>query len=360
MVVSEITLQNFRNYSLQKVELSPQSNVFYGLNAQGKTNFLESVRYMSIGKSMRESNDKDLIMWGENSAKMRAVAVKNGVKRTVDVTLSRLKPKSLSINGLPISRIGELMGVIATVLFSPDEIAIVKNGPADRRKFMDIALCQLSKTYFYTLQRYNKVLQQRNSLIKSGRADENSLYVWDRQLAENAAVIARNRKGFVHTLDALASANHAFLTLNKEKLELFYEGTCLDSDEETVEAFLRALKEDRERDLRQGYTHCGVQTDDIKVVVGGVDVRKYGSQGQQRTAALSLKLSEVDLYRDRTGESPILLLDDVFSELDAERTERLVAKIDGVQSIITCTEPSVVNSGKVKYFNVHAGLVTPK
>ena len=352
-------MQNFRNYELQKVELSPYCNVFYGLNAQGKTNFLESVRFMSIGKSMRENNDKDLVKWGEEFAKMRAVAVKSDVSRTVDITLSRLKPKSLKINGVPVTRIGELMGVIATVLFSPDEIAIVKNGPADRRRFMDIALCQLSKTYFYTLQRYNKVLQQRNSLIKSGRADENSLYVWDLQLAVCAAVIARNRKGFVGRLNALASENHAFLTSDKEKLGLVYEGTTCESDEETKAEFMRLLRLDREKDLKYGFTHCGVQTDDIKVVVNGVDVRKYGSQGQQRTAALSLKLSEVDLYRDRTGESPILLLDDVFSELDPERTERLIAKIDGVQSIVTCTDREVVPGSRVKYFEVSRGSVTP-
>jgi DNA replication and repair protein RecF len=252
---------------------------------------------------------------------------------------------------------GELMGVVATVLFSPDEIGIIKNAPADRRRFIDISLCQLSKAYFYALNRYNKILLQRNTLLKSGRADENSLAVWDLQLVGEGTRIAKSRAGFVKRLETLAKENHSFLSSDREELTLEYEGITGESSEEIAKKMLDALKQDREKDLKQGYTHSGIQTDDLKVSVNGTDIRKFGSQGQQRTASLSLKMAEVDLYYQEKGEYPILLLDDVFSELDKTRQQRLLEKIKGLQTIITCTHFEFNGVDDIRYFKVNSGTV---
>ncbi len=357
MVLKEVVLNNFRNYTLQTVRLSEGTNVFFGNNAQGKTNFLESVRYMSIGKSMRTSKEKELIKWNEDFARLKAVVCSGQISRRLDIALFQQKSKTVKINSVPISKMGELMGVVATVLFSPDEIGIIKNTPSDRRRFIDISLCQLSKAYFYALNRYNKILLQRNTLLKSGRADENSLAVWDIQLVGEGARIAKSRAGFIKRLEVLAKENHAYLSSDKENLTLEYEGVSGESIDEISEKMLARIKNDREKDLRQGYTHSGIQTDDLKVSINGIDVRKFGSQGQQRTAALSLKMAEVDLYNQEKGEYPILLLDDVFSELDKTRQIRLLQKIKGLQTIITCTHFDFDAVGEIRYFKVSNGTV---
>jgi DNA replication and repair protein RecF len=357
MKLKQVVLNNFRNYALQTVELSDGINVFFGNNAQGKTNFLESVRYMSIGRSMRTTKEKELIKWNEPNARIKAIVQSGQINRSVEVYLPQSKGKQIKINGVPITRMGELMGVLATVLFSPDEIGIIKNAPVDRRRFIDISLCQLSKAYFYALNRYNKILLQRNTLLKSGRADENTLSIWDVQLAQEGSRIAKSRAGFIKRLEVLARSNHAYLTSDKEELTLEYQGITGENAEEICNEMLKILKEDREKDLRQGYTHSGIQTDDIKVSVNGIDVRKFGSQGQQRTASLALKMSEVDLYYQEKGEYPILLLDDVFSELDMTRQERLLQKIEGLQTIITCTHFEFEGVKNVRFFQVINGKV---
>lgn len=357
MILQEVVLNNFRNYALQTVRLGAGTNVFFGNNAQGKTNFLESVRYMSIGKSMRTSREKELIKWNEDCARIKATVKSGNVSKRLDITLPQQKSKMVKINSVPITKMGELMGVVATVLFSPDEIGIIKNAPADRRRFIDISLCQLSKAYFYALNRYNKILLQRNTLLKSGRADENSLAVWDLQLVGEGTRIAKSRAGFVKRLETLAKENHSFLSSDREELTLEYEGITGESSEEIAQKMLDVLKQDREKDLKQGYTHSGIQTDDLKVSVNGTDIRKFGSQGQQRTASLSLKMAEVDLYYQEKGEYPILLLDDVFSELDKTRQQRLLEKIKGLQTIITCTHFEFNGVDDIRYFKVNSGTV---
>ena len=357
MILQEVVLNNFRNYALQTVRLGAGTNVFFGNNAQGKTNFLESVRYMSIGKSMRTSREKELIKWNEDCARIKATVKSGNVSKRLDITLPQQKSKMVKINSVPITKMGELMGVVATVLFSPDEIGIIKNAPADRRRFIDISLCQLSKAYFYALNRYNKILLQRNTLLKSGRADENSLAVWDLQLVGEGTRIAKSRAGFVKRLETLAKENHSFLSSDREELTLEYEGITGESSEEIAQKMLDVLKQDREKDLKQGYTHSGIQTDDLKVSVNGTDIRKFGSQGQQRTASLSLKMAEVDLYYQEKGEYPILLLDDVFSELDKTRQGRLLEKIKGLQTIITCTHFEFNGVDDIRYFKVNSGTV---
>lgn len=225
---------------------------------------------------------------------------------------------------------------------------------------MDIALCRMSKAYFYLLARYNKILSQRNKLIKSGKATPDSLDVWDMQLAAEGAKVIKSRKGFVARLSAVAGENHSYLTDGKETLTLQYEGLSGDSTEEIRDNFLAALQKNRERELYLGYTTVGPQKDDMAVTVGGDDVRAFGSQGQQRTAALSLKLSEVELHRIESGENPVLLLDDVLSELDPGRQNKLLRRIGEYQTVVTCTHlDSALDFGdSYAHFSVSDGCVT--
>lgn len=360
MHITRVTLKNYRNYEALSVEPCPGLNVFTGENAQGKTNLLEAIYFTSIGRSMRTPRDRELIRWGEERATIRAEAEGPTGRNRVDVALNKAGLKKVEINGAQAGRLGELMGVITAVLFSPDEIAIVKAGPGERRRFTDIALCQLSRTYFYVLQRYNRILAQRNRLLKSG-ADGDTLDVWDLELVRYGAKVTKTRRGFVARMSALAAAEHSRLTSGSESLSLSYEGLAGESEEEIARAFTDELHRTRERDRAQGFTHAGPQTDDMAVLSGDIDLRKYGSQGQQRTAALSLKLGSLELLRGETGECPILLLDDVFSELDEGRVRRLIGRVSEYQTIITAThiEENLIDLfSSAKLFTVSAGKVS--
>ena len=362
MNVTRLELNYFRNYLAQKVELCPGVNVFSGDNAQGKTNLLEAIYFVSLGKSMRTPRDKELIGWGHARGRIKAEVEKRVGTKTVEIVLDNAVNKRVAINGMPITRIGELMGVITTVLFSPDEIAIIKDTPQKRRRFIDIALCQLSKSYFYCLSDYNKILAQRNKLLKKN-APLSAIEAWDLQLIKKCALIVKNRREFVRRLEKHAAESHSFLSDGRERLELAYEGVSGETVEEISAAFAEKLKENREIDYRHGYTHAGAQTDDLVVTLDGTDVRKYGSQGQQRSAALSLKLAETDLYKEEQGEYPVLLLDDVFSELDKTRSARLAEAVKGYQTVITCTHiPDEIKRflGDYKEFSVCGGKAEEK
>lgn len=336
MKITRVTLNNFRSYPVAEVELGGGVNVFTGSNAQGKTNLLEAVYLTAVGRSMRTPRDRELIRWGETRARVKVEAEGVTGKRKVEIVLSDKENKRVAVGGAQVTKLGELMGVITVVLFSPDETAVIKNGPAERRRFADIAICQISRAYFYLLSRYNKTLAQRNKLIKS-RADGDTLDVWDEQLARAGAKLIRTRKGFFRRISPLAAAAHEFLTDGKESLTVSYESLDGETDDELYKNLLERLRRDRDRDLMQGFTHSGPQTDDFAAVIGGADVRKFGSQGQQRTAALALKLAQLDLMEEETGESPVLLLDDVFSELDPARQKKLIERLSRCQTIITAT-----------------------
>lgn len=336
MKITRVTLNNFRSYPVAEVELGGGVNVFTGSNAQGKTNLLEAVYLTAVGRSMRTPRDRELIRWGETRARVKVEAEGVTGKRKVEIVLSDKENKRVAVGGAQVTKLGELMGVITVVLFSPDETAVIKDGPAERRRFADIAICQISRAYFYLLSRYNKTLAQRNKLIKS-RADGDTLDVWDEQLARAGAKLIRTRKGFFRRISPLAAAAHEFLTDGKESLTVSYESLDGETDDDLYKNLLERLRRDRDRDLMQGFTHSGPQTDDFAAVIGGADVRKFGSQGQQRTAALALKLAQLDLMEEETGESPVLLLDDVFSELDPARQKKLIERLSRCQTIITAT-----------------------
>ena len=359
MYVKKLQLKDFRNFAGATLTLSNGINVFEGRNAQGKTNLLEALYMTSVGKSMRTPRDKELIRWETDRAYVRTEVEKRGGSESVEVVLDRSVGKCVSVNSLPLTRLGELMGTVLTVLFSPEEIKIVKESPSERRRFADIALSQLSKSYFYRLNRYNRTLSQRNKLLKSVRPDLAALEIWDMQLAEAWAGIVKSRRGFLARLQPIAGRVHSFLTDSSESLALAYEGAGGAEIPEIKENLLKSLALTRESDLKTGFTHVGPHKDDIGVKANGIDLRTFGSQGQQRTAALSLQLSLLELMSDFTGDKPVLLLDDVMSELDEVRRRRLLELITPYQTIITCTElPELDGREDVKRFRVVAGTLS--
>ena len=255
MYITRVTLNNYRNYGSLGLELSPGLNVFTGENAQGKTNLLEAVYFTGVGRSMRTPRDKELIRWGDDMARIRADAAGRYGKSRVEIVLDKRENKRVAINGVPVKKLGELMGVIMVVLFSPDEIAIIKEAPGERRRFIDIAISQISRTYFYLLTRYNRILSQRNRLLKAGGGADTQ-DVWDLQLADVGAKIIKTRKGFIARLNGLADKNHEYLTAGRERLTLRYESIEGENEQEIRENFLAELKRTRERDVIQGFTHA--------------------------------------------------------------------------------------------------------
>lgn len=358
MYVRRLTLRQFRNYVEQTVDLGAGLNIFCGDNAEGKTNLLESLYVFGVGRSPRTTQDKDLVNFASNQAYIRADVVKTHSNHKVEIHFSQSK-KRIAIDGMPISRLGELMGVVNVVYFSPDEMAIIKEEPMLRRRFLDISLSQQSKIYYYSLLRYNKILLSRNKLLKEGESLDDTLPVWEEQLAKEGARIIRMRREYVQMLSSHAKEAHALLTQGKEILHVEYESQCDAVQEEQIATqLLELLVASRDKDKRLAYTTVGPHRDDIKLMVGDIDIRKYGSQGQQRTSALSLKLAELEIFRQVTGEYPILLLDDVLSELDDTRKESLMRAVSKVQTILTCTKYDMTLPPDARVFAVHRGSAT--
>lgn len=348
MNVTKLEVKNFRNAVARTLELVPGRNAFVGANARGKTNLLEAIYVTGVGKSFRTPRDRELIMNGCDRATVTVACERESGVETVRMIFDRESKKRVAINDVPITHMSELMGVCPVVLFSPDGLKIVKDEPSSRRRFMDIALCQVSKAYFSALSRYGKILASRNRLLKSGGATDSTLAPWDELLADAGARIIKSRRGYIRELSAPAAAKHRYLSGGSEELSLYYEGVDGADTEEIKSALLSALLRDRESDYRLKYTHSGPHKDDIRIAIGGVDIRAFGSQGQQRTAALAMKLAETELLTRVLGTSPALLLDDVFSELDGERRSLLLAALDGFQSVITATE-----QGEMSEFGVN-------
>lgn len=337
MYIKSLELSNFRNYDNLSISFEKDTNILYGDNAQGKTNILESIYIAATTKSHRGNKDKEVIMFDRDEAHIKLIVMKHGVPFRIDMHLKKNKAKGIAVNGIPIKKASELFGVLNVVFFSPEDLNIIKNGPAERRKFIDMELCQLDKIYVHNLISYNKILNQRNKLLKDivffHHRDDlmNTLDVLDMQLAEYGRKIISRREGFIDELNQVIYGIHGKITDEKEKLEIKYEPNRKGN------TLYEELIHNRERDLRLGSTSAGPHRDDIGFFNYGIDIRKFGSQGQQRTAALSLKLSEIRLVRDMIKDVPVLLLDDVLSELDSSRQKHLLDSIDGVQTVITCT-----------------------
>lgn len=334
MIIESIELKNFRNYRNLKLEFDEQTNIFYGDNAQGKTNILEAIYLSGTTKSHKGSKDRDMILFGEEEAHLRTFIRKSEMDYKIDIHLKKNKAKGIAINGVPIRRASELFGIANFVFFSPEDLSIIKQGPAERRRFLDMELCQLDKIYLHNLANYNKIVAQRNKLLKdlAFRKDlEDTLDIWDLQLAEYGKKVIQGRETFVKQLNQIISEIHEKLSGGREKLSVFYEKNC------SKEALYEELQKNRERDIRLKTTSAGPHRDDLLFSVDSVDIRKFGSQGQQRTAALSLKLSEIELVKKIIHDTPILLLDDVLSELDHNRQNYLLNSIHDIQTMITCT-----------------------
>ncbi|MBO5884538.1 MAG: DNA replication/repair protein RecF [Clostridia bacterium] len=336
MEITKLQLYSYRNYLVSEVIFNGGINVICGRNAQGKTNLLEAVYFCVVGKSFRAKKEKEVINLDKEIAKIKVFIKKDVGESTVEIIFSRKEKKTVRINGIPIKKISELLGEFNAVFFSPDELKLIKESPEDRRRFMDIDISQTNKQYFYLLSRYNEVLQNRNKQLKS-QLDKKDLTdimkIWNEQLADCALKISKFRENFVLMLAPYAKKAHLYLTEGAENLEVEYVGI----KEQTKEDIVNKLESNLEKDLQLGYTSFGPHRDDIKVSIDGVDLRTFGSQGQQRTAALSLKLAELDIIEKQLYTKPVLLLDDVLSELDNNRKMRLLEYCKNTQTLITCT-----------------------
>lgn len=334
MVIKSLKLKNYRNYELLNLTFDPKTNIFYGDNAQGKTNILEALYLSGTTKSHRGTKDRDLIQFGYDESHLETVIEKNGILFQIDMHLKKNSPKGIAINKIPIRRAGELFGIVHFVFFSPEDLNIIKEGPAGRRRFIDLELSQLDRVYLSNLSNYNRIINQRNSLLKEIVYQKDlidTLDIWDMQLAEYGTKIIERRKKFVQEVNEIIGEIHEKLTGGREKIQLSYESSAGDFSMEEM------LRKNRERDIRFKSTSAGPHRDDLCFRVGSLDIRKFGSQGQQRTAALSLKLSEIELVKMMIHDTPILLLDDVLSELDKNRQNYLLDSIHDIQTVITCT-----------------------
>lgn len=334
MKIESLKLKNFRNYELLNLKFDDAANIFYGDNAQGKTNILEAVYLSGTTKSHRGSKDRDMIRFGEEESHIEVMVKKNEMTYQIDLHLKKNSPKGIAINKMPIRKASELFGIVNIVFFSPEDLNIIKNGPSERRRFIDLELSQLDKIYLKNLSNYNRIINQRNHLLKEIQYQKDliqTLEIWDMQLVTYGTAIIERRKIFIDEINKIVSSIHKKLTGERENIQLIYEPSIGSMSLE------QALMKNREKDMKIKSTSVGPHRDDICFKNGSLDLRRFGSQGQQRTAALSLKLSEIELVKKAINDTPVLLLDDVLSELDKHRQNYLLDSIHDIQTLITCT-----------------------
>lgn len=360
MIIKSLELADFRNYENLNIEFDRGTNILYGDNAQGKTNIMEAIYLSATTKSHKSSKDQDIIRFGYEESHIRTYLEKEDVEYKVDMHLRKNKSKGIAINGQKIKKAAELLGLLNVVFFSPEDLSIIKNGPGERRRFVDMELCQLDNFYLYNLNHYNKIVNQRNKLLKDLFMNpdlRDTLNIWDSQLLSFGSKIIERRQVFVSQLNEIIFDIHKKLSGEKEELIIKYEPDV------TIENYEKKLSVNQEKDIRLKQTSTGPHRDDFSFIVNDVDIRKFGSQGQQRTAALSLKLSEIELVKKVTKDTPVLLLDDVLSELDSNRQNYLLNSIGDIQTIITCTglDEFVNNRFEInRVFNVQEGVVERK
>lgn len=360
MYISSLELADFRNIASLHMEFSQGTNILYGENAQGKTNILESLYMLSTTKSHRGVRDRDMIRFGREESHIRSLIMKGGIDYRIDMHLRKNKSKGIAINGQRIKKASELIGILHIVFFSPEDLGIVKNGPAERRRFMDMELCQLDASYLHNLNQYNKTVENRNRLLRDIYMFpdlKETLDVWDAQLVSFGSKIIESRRRFILDLNGIVGEIHGKLSGGREHLSLLYEPNT------TAEDLEEKLRSSRERDIHMKTTSTGPHRDDFSFMDGEIDLRRYGSQGQQRTCALSLKLSEIDLVKKMIGHRPVLMMDDVLSELDSGRQNYLLNTIGGIQTFITCTglDEFVNNRFRIdQVYRVENGVCTKK
>jgi len=338
MWVSNLSATGFRNLDIISQDLSPGVNIIHGMNAQGKTSMLEAVYFCAFGRSLRSSSDKELICFGQQAAHVRIDIHRDGYTHAIDAYIERSGAKctkGLSVNHVPIKHMKDVFGRLLVVMFSPEDLRLIKAGPYERRRFMDMEICQLSPVYYSDLKEYHRVLRQRNALLKilaKDKTQQDSIVAWDEQLANYGRRIMKQRSDFVEKVNEIAKEIHLNITQGTEILELAYAPSVANA-----EAYLQTLTKQHKRDMMQATTTVGIHKDDINFCINGISARYFGSQGQQRTAALSVKLAEIELIKQSTKETPVLLLDDVLSELDSNRQHFLLKQINNLQTLVTCT-----------------------
>ena len=363
MKIKNVSVFNFRNLAEQTVHLGDGLNVFVGENAQGKTNLLESLYLCCLGKSPRTDKNAEMINYFKDFARVDVGFTSRYGDADIGVVVFSNKKKSITVNSVPVLKTGELLGYLNAVYFGPDELKVVKSSPDNRRRFLDVDLSQVDKSYFYSLVSYNKVLAQRNSLLKTTKDVDSlseMLFVWDTQLARDCAKIVMRRRAFCDRLKEVAKQTHFRLSSGRETLEITYVSQIAgDSLQECRENAFNAFQNSIRRDFDMRYTTVGCQRDDIKFSVNGKDVRDFGSQGQQRTVALALKLAELTVFKEMTGDYPVLLLDDVLSELDVSRQKQLLTFDNDLQIVLTAThiEDDLRKSLRFRSFSIKAGKV---
>ena len=349
MYINRIKLKNFRNYEEQEIELEPNINIFYGDNAQGKTNIIESIFLCAIGKSYRTSKDKELIKFDKDYTSVNIEFEKSDRSGKIKIDIGN--KKEIYVNGIKIKKLSELLGNLNIVIFTPDDIQILKEGPQKRRRFLDIMIGQLRPNYIHYLNLYNKTLEQRNNYLKQIRLEnksEDMLEIWNEKLAEYGEKIFTYRNEFIEKIKNI----HNDITSNNEKIKIEYESNCSNKEE-----YIKLLKERTKLDIIKGFTTKGVHRDDFVIYINNEPVNIYGSQGQNRTVILSLKIAELQVIYDEIGEYPILLLDDFMSELDEKRRNNFIDNIKNTQVIITCTEKIKNINTEHKIFNVKKGEI---
>ena len=356
-----MNLKNFRNYTEESINFSDGLNIIYGRNAQGKTNLAEAVYYLCTGTSPRAKRDKQLIRRGEEYAEISAETEGRYGKLELYARICETG-REIRINGNKISRNADILGNLFSVFFSPRELRLIQDGPDERRRFLNVFISQLSRPYYIALVRYNRVLEQRNNLLKDKNPDTayDLLPVWDEELCKYAAAVACRRAEYISRLAPRASEIHARLTDGSEELKISPEKKYAGSEEEIKNKLYSELRNNYERDLRLGFTASGPHRDDISIEINGEDAKMYASQGQTRTAALSLKLAEVEIFKEVSGEYPVLVLDDVLSELDLPRRKKLMGCTSGFQTVLTCTHAERVLGGlDANRIKIEGGKVKP-
>jgi len=354
MYIEALELKNYRNYKALEIQFNQQINIIYGDNAQGKTNLIEAIYLCATSKSHRLSFDKELIKIGEKESHIHLKFKKKGISENIHIQLNKNSKKKIAFNQIALKKISHLFGIIHVIIFSPEDLGLIKNGPKERRRFIDFELSQLNSLYMYHLSHYYKVLKQRNKLLRKEINKEEIkllLDTWDNELIKHGFKVIELREEFIQALAPILQKKHAYLSGKKEIITIKYEKNT------TIKDYKKNLEKKRKHDLIKGSTSVGPHRDDINFKINKIDVKKYGSQGQQRTAALALKLSEIELVKEKIEDTPILLLDDVLSELDIKRQQFLIKNIENIQTFITCTNIESIKEEKYGWYKVDKGQV---
>lgn len=355
MYIKELNLNNYRNYKNQKIVFNNNINILYGNNAQGKTNIVEAIYLCAYGKSFRAKKDKELIKFNENTSKVEIKVEKKDRSGKINAVIN--DKKTFYINDIKQNKISDIIGKINIVIFTPDDISIIKEGPARRRKFLDMFISSLKPNYIHLLNSYNNALEQRNNylrLIKTESKTEELLDVWDEQLSNYSYKIYQYRKVYIEKIEEKIDVIHKKITkCGNENIKIKYI-----SNGKEEKGFLENLKKTRKLDIKRGFTSTGIHRDDFIIYINDRPITIFGSQGQQRTIILTLKLCELQIIKEEIDDSPILLLDDFMSELDENRRVNFFDNVKENQVIITCTDKFEINNSKIKYFNVREGIVT--